>query len=318
MRYVFSWLTAVFFCFATVQASAAEVIEQVVAVVNEDAILLSDLRQQAAPFLRHALGGATSDAQQKQEVQKLYRQLLEQMINQKLIQQTANEMRITVSKIEIDQAIDNVRRQNNLDEQAFWDAVRDQGYTPQQYREDIRKQLINLKVTNQRIRSRASVTEEEIRERYEKSMRQARRALRFRAAHVYFELAPEASATEVKNVRETAEAVRAQLSLDNFDAAAEKYGGGDLGWLSQGDLPEPLEKALLNLSVQEISQPVRGPSGIHIFILRERQSGAEKLPAFEETRESIQQKLMEEAMTRQQQLFLEQIRGKAIIDIKLR
>jgi peptidyl-prolyl cis-trans isomerase SurA len=302
---------------STVRASASEIIERVVAIVDEEAILLSELRQQAAPFLKQVLSDATTDAQRKERVQTLYKQLLDQMVNQKLIQQTANEMKITVSKTEVDQAIANVRQQNNLDEKAFWEAVRTQGYTPEQYRQDIRKQLISLKVTNQRVRSRANVSDEEIRERYEQNLRQARRALRFRAAHVYFELSPAASATEVRNVRQTAEEVRAQLTPANFDTTVEKYSGGDLGWLSQGDLPEALEQALLNLAVQQISQPVRGPSGYHIFILRERQSGSQSMPSFEETRGAIQQKLMEEAMARQQKLFLEQIRRKAIIVTRL-
>ncbi len=317
MRYRLSFLLVVFVNLFTVRVSASEIIERVVAIVDEEAILLSELRQQAAPFLQQALSGVTTDAQRKERVQTLYKQLLDQMVNQKLIQQTANEMKITVSKTEVDQAVANVRQQNNLDEKAFWEAVRAQGYTPQQYRQDIRKQLISLKVTNQRVRSRANVSDEEIRERYEQNLRQARRALRFRAAHVYFELSPAASATEVRNTRQTAEAVRAQLTGKNFDAAVEKHGGGDLGWLSQGDLPEALEQALLNLAVQEISQPVRGPSGYHIFILRERQSGSQSLLSFEEARGQIQQKLVEEAMARQQKLFLEQIRRKAIVEIRL-
>lgn len=317
MPYRLSLLLAALITLSAARASATEVIERVVAVVDEEAILLSELRQQAAPFLEQALSDATTDAQRKERVKTIYKQLLDQLVNQKLIQQTANEMKITVSKTEVDQAIANVRQQNNLDENAFWDAVRAQGYTPEQYRQDIRKQLISLKVTNQRIRSRANVSDEEIRERYELNLRQARRALRFRAAHIYFELSPTASATEVRNVRQTAEAVRAKLTRENFDSAVEKYGGGDLGWLSQGDLPEALEQTLLSLAVNEISEPVRGPSGYHIFILRERQSGSQTMPSFEEAREEIRQKLMEEAMSRQQKLFLEQIRRKAIIEIRL-
>jgi peptidyl-prolyl cis-trans isomerase SurA len=317
MRYLYLLLAVLFLTVSTSRATASDAVERVVAIVDEDAILLSDLRQQAAPYLEQALADAPTDAQRKERLQSLYKQLLDQMVNQKLVQQAANEMRITVTKTEVDQAIDKVRQQNNLDEKAFWEAVSSQGYTPEQYREDIRKQLVSLKVTNQRVRSRSNVTDEEVRERYEQNVRQARRALRFHASHIYFALSPSASATEVKNVRQQADALRAQLSTGNFDAAVEKFGGGDLGWLNQGDLPSPLEQALLNLEVHDISQPVRGPSGIHIFMLRERQSGAENIPPFEKVKESIQQKLMEEVMSRQQKLFFEQMRRKAIIEIKI-
>lgn len=296
---------------------AAEIIEQVVAIVDEDVILLSDLRRTAMPFLQQALSGADSAKERKKRVYLLYRRLLDQLINEKLLQQAANQMKISVSKLEVDQAIDRVRQQNNLTKEQFWEAVQNQGFTPQQYREDIRKQLVQLKVTNQQVRSRANVSDEEVKQRYLENVRKARRLLRFHAAHIYFELSPSATATEVRDMFQLADNIAHNLTPDNFDSAVEKHGGGDLGWLSQGDLPESLEKALLSLEPKQISKPVRGPSGIHIFLLRERQRSSDALPSFEEARERIHQEMTEAAMVKQQKLFIEQLRKKTLIEVKL-
>ncbi len=295
----------------------AEIIERVVAVVDEQVVLLSDVRRRAAPFLESTLAGASSTAERKKRLKELYRRLLQNLVDEQLIQRAANEMHLAITKSEVDQAIARVRQQNNMKEEQFWAAVRQQGFSKQQYREDLRKQLLGLKVTNQRVRSRVNVAEEDVRERYDEQLRQARRTLRFRAAHIFFELPSGASATEVAAVRQRAEALRAKLSAETFDEAIEAHGGGDLGWLRQGDLPEALERGLLSLAPGQISDPVRGPSGMHIFLLRERQRGSQTLPSFEESRAQLRQQMLEEAMGRQQEIFLRQLRKEAVVELRL-
>jgi peptidyl-prolyl cis-trans isomerase SurA len=311
----------VFLAFAAAILAAfparAEIIERVVATVDDEMILLSELRNRAAPYLPQTLYGAGSEQEKKKRVQDLYKKLLDQLIDEMLVQREAQKGHISVTKLEVDQAIDNVREQNLMTEEDFREAIRAQGFTEQKYREDIRKQLVYMKLTNQMVRSRVSVTEEDERERYEEGLRKARRTLRFRAAHVFFPLAADASAAEVAETRRRAAVLRARLDEKNFDAAIKEQGGGDLGWLSQGDLPEELERALLSLEPGQVSEPVRGPSGLHIFLLRERQRSSVTLPSFEQSKQTIERQMLEEAMGRQQKLFLEQLRRKAVIDIRL-
>jgi peptidyl-prolyl cis-trans isomerase SurA len=294
----------------------AEVIERVVAVVNDDAIFLSELRRRAAPFLEQVISGA-SEQERKLRIDRLYEQFLKELIDEQLIEQAARKMNISVSSSEVDQAIDNVRTQNSLSPEKFWEAVKAQGFTEKQYRADVRKQLLRLKVTNQRVRSRINVNDETVKEEYEDRVRRARRRQRFHAAHVFLPLQPTATATEVSEAMKVAAQLRSTLTPANFDAAMAQRGGGDLGWLDQGDLPEPLENALLNLEPQQISAPVRGPSGIHIFELRERQSGGVALPPFEDSKEPIYRELLDRAMARQQEVFLAELRRGAVIDNRL-
>lgn len=303
---------------AGASSAIAEPIERVVAVVNDEAVLLSDLRRRATPYLEHALRGTESDAEKKARIKALYAQLAQQLIDDELIEQTSRKMMITIASLEVDQAIDNVRRQSGLEEPRFWEAVREQGFTDKQYREDVRKQLLRLKVINQRVRSRVNITEETVRETYEDRVRQARRSQRFNAAHIFFPLPDTASATTVADVTKQAEQLRQKLtSVESFDAAAKDHGGGELGWLDQGDLPNVLEETLLSLNVGEIGVPVRGPSGIHIFLVRERQAGKDSMPAFDALKADIQHELLDKAMQRQEELFLKGLRREAVITMKL-
>lgn len=308
---------AVMLACLSVTPARAETIEKVVAVVNDDAILLSDLRRRAGPFLQQALTGSESELERLNTVRQLYKQLVQQLVDEELIQQAAEKMHITVTSLEVDQAIDNVRSQNGLELDAFWDAVRNQGFTEKQYRADVRKQLLRLKVINQKVRSRVNITEQTVRDEYEDRLRTARRSQRFRASHIFIPLDETATATDVARAMRTAFELRKRLTPASFQSEMERVGGGDLGWLEQGDLPGVLEEALLELGDGEISAPIRGPQGVHVFFLQERQAGSDAMPAFQEVERAIQNEMLEKAMKRQEELFLAGLRREAVIQVRL-
>jgi peptidyl-prolyl cis-trans isomerase SurA len=294
----------------------AEVIERVIATVNDDAIFLSELRRRAAPFLEQVIAGA-SETDRPQRIKRLYEQFLKELVDDQLIEQTARKMNVVVSASDVEQAIDNVRKQNSLDTAKFWEAVKSQGFTEKQYRADVRKQILRLKVTNQRVRSRVNLNDQTVHEEYDDRVRKARRRQRFHPEHVFFGLPQTASATEVAATLKKAQELRAGLTQESFASVAAQRGGGDLGWLDQGDLPEELENSLLSLEPGQISAPVRGPSGVHIFLLRERQTGGVQVPPFEEAKDAIYRELLDRAMAKQQELFLADLRRNAVIDTRL-
>lgn len=301
---------------AMVSDARAEVIERVVAVVNDDAIFLSDVRQKAAPYLPRLAD--VPPMQQQAALDQLYRQIVERLVDDHLIHQAGEEMDISVSRAEVDRAVDRVRTNAGLDETQFWRAVEQQGMSPTQYREDLRSQLFRLKVLNQRARARVNITEEEVRRRYDEGVRRARRQLTFETSHIFFPLPAGVGAAELARVMREAQEVRDSVSSeDEFRAQMAARAGGDLGVLSQGSLPAELEEALLGLEVGQIGQPVRGPAGVHIFLLSDRQEAAASIPPYEQVRMELYQSMMEQAMARQEELFLRELRTRATIDVRL-
>ncbi|MCA9577038.1 MAG: SurA N-terminal domain-containing protein [Sandaracinaceae bacterium] len=297
-------------------SAQADVVERVVAVVNDQAIWLSEVRRRAAPYVPQIMA-ASSQAERVALREQLYTQVLDGLIDEELIRQAATRMRVRVSSEDVERAIANVRRQNNLGEAEFWEAVRGQGFSPAQYRDDLRRQLLRLKVLNQRARGRVNITEEDVRARYDEEVRRSNRTLRFRASHVFVELPAGASASDVAAVRERAEELRSQLTARNFQDAIAEFGGGELGWLRQGDLPEDLEQELLAMTPGRISSVVRGPNGYHIFLLHEREQGQADVPDYEDVREHIFRQMLDTAMARQEQLFLTELRRSALIERRI-
>jgi peptidyl-prolyl cis-trans isomerase SurA len=301
---------------ATVGRSAAEVIERVVAVVNDDAIFLSELRQKAAPFLARAMQAPT-EAQRMAAVHQIYSQLLERMIDERLVLQVADEEHIRVSSSEVDQAIANVRQQSQLDEREFWEAVRAQGFTETQYRRELRNQLLRLKVLNQRVRGRVNITEEDVRRRYQEQVARARRSSTFEAAYVRVPLPPAATATELRDRMRRAERIRAQLAgletLEERIAAILGQGGSRTGRISQTDLAPEIGEALAQVGVGDLAGPVRTEDAIFVLLLLDRDRGDADIPDYDQIRMDLYREMVQEAMTRQEEIFLEELRRRAVI-----
>lgn len=293
------------------RAVRAEVVERVVATVDDDAIFLSDLRKRAMPFLPRLM--EVPELQRLAALRQLYDEILEQLINEELVERAAQAQQIRISAADVDRAVQNVIRQNGLSEEEFWSVVEQQGYTQAEYRSDLRRQLLRYRLLNERVRGRVNITEEDVRRVYDQRTRRVNRALRFRTSHVLLPLEEGATATAIAEARELIDSLHSELTAETFEDVIDEVGGGDLGWLRQGDLPAELEEVLLAMQPGEISAPVRGPSGFHVFLLHERERGDASVPPFEQMRDQIYQEMMGRAMERQEALFLEELRRGAIV-----
>lgn len=306
-------LVAIAICFAVTTTTAhADVVERVVATVNNEAIFLSDLRSRAVPFLPQVADAGT-ETERMARLKELYQELLTFLIDEKLLRQLAAETGIRVTEADIDNAIENLRLQNNLTEEQFQQALDAQGFSMSQYRRDLKRQLLRLKVMNERVRSRVNVTEEAVRARYEQKARETGNEVKIQLSHIMIPVGDDASAIEVAAIRQRADQIRDEVTPNNFDAKAEELGGGDLGWISPTDLPADLGQAVGTLLGGEISQPVRGNTGFHIFYAKDRQVGSD-FPSYDEMKQELYREMLDAAMIRQEKVFLDEERRKAVIN----
>lgn len=305
-------LLALSCCLAVTGAARADVVERVVATVNNEAIFLSDLRARAVPFLPQ-VADARTETERMARLKELYEELLTFLIDEKLLRQLAAQTGIRVTEADVDNAIENLRLQNNLTEEQFSQALETQGLTRSQYRRDLKRQLLRLKVMNERVRSRVNVTEEAVRARYEQKARETGNEVKLQLSHIMIPVADGASVTEVAAIRQQADQIHTELTPNNFDLKADELGGGDLGWISPDDLPADLGQAVGTLLAGEISQPVRGNTGFHIFFAKDRQVGAD-FPSYDEMKQELYREMLDASMVRQEKVFLDEERRKAVIN----
>jgi peptidyl-prolyl cis-trans isomerase SurA len=145
----------------------ATIVERVVAIVGERPILLSELRLRARPF-RHRIAAETQDPTQQAGLEsKMYKELLNRMIDERLEEQAADKAHVVVTPEEVDAGIRNISTQARLTPKQLVAEAKRQGLTEQDYRDEIRRQVLEGKLTQLRVRGRVNVTDQDGRAAYD-------------------------------------------------------------------------------------------------------------------------------------------------------
>ncbi len=312
---------------AAAQLDSAEggsrvLVDRVAAVVDDSIILHSDVMMRAGPFLADVQGIA--DPQERaRRLEDVQEQVLDEMIAEELIVQAAEQAGVEVTEQEIDAAIQEIREQNNLSQQELEEALRMQGYTLSSYREDLERQMLRMRASNMLVRPRVTVTDDDVRQRYEQRTRQAASVSRVHLRHILIEAPGDASDDERREARdraaELAQRARAgedfeELAREHSDDTATRQGGGDLGWIERGSLATEWEDIVFVMDEGDVRGPITGPRGYHVFRVDGRET--DELEPFEEVQERIRQEVFQEEMERQTETWLEELRRGAHVDIK--
>ena len=297
------------------------VLNAIVAIVNDDIITLHAVNQEAQPAISETeKKGPLNDATRS----TIRRAALDRLIDKKLTEQKIKELDIRVSDEEIRQAIDDVRKQNKIPSQeALVAALTSQGLTFDQYRIQLRDQIEKLKLVSMEVRAKVQVTESEMRDYYAANLAKYTEEESYRARHIFFRTGPKASPEEIQRSKTTALAVLADAKAGkDFAELAKRFSedpaarkdGGDLGSFKKGDMQPELEKNILALKPGEVSDLISTPIGFHIIKLEARIAGAVK--PFEGVKAEIEEILYKKKSEERFNQWAKDLRGKANIEIR--
>lgn len=306
------------------QRAAGEAIEGIAAVIEHEVILVSEVQERAAADLAQA-GRIQSAFMRDQQVRQILIATLDQMIVERLIEMEAQRLMLSVTDEEIDRAIEGVKQQRGWDDMRLANQLAERGQTMEQYRQEMRIQVLKYKVMSVRLRGRVRPSDADLRRAYRQTVRSSRSDDTFEAAMVLVRVPQGTSAIEVQRLEERAAAVArrardgedfAQLARDFSDDALTARQGGSLGTLRRGELPATLDDELVLLEIGDVAGPVRGPEGF--YVLKMLSGNITGVRPFDEVRRGIEGRLLEEMMTRQEEVFVQNLRRKAFIDVRLR
>jgi peptidyl-prolyl cis-trans isomerase SurA len=305
-------------------AAEPPTIERIAAVVNSEVILYSEVKERAAQSGTPIDEGATPESHAK--AQQVARQVLDKMVDDTLILEQASDLKLSVEVAEVDRAIEEVKKQNNLDGAQFEQALGEQGYTLASYRKDLKRQILRLKVVNTAVRARINVSDEEVRAFYDQSARQSGGHRQAHVRHVLV-LVPDGSKdAEIERRRRIAARVVeearggeefAQLAKRYSEDDATKNDGGDLGWVKEGEgLPEAFAEVVFSMDTpKEVRGPIRTDKGFEVVQLVERKEG--DVRPFDEVKDQLKQQLYGQQLDKQTNQWLQELRKKAHVDERL-
>lgn len=248
-----------------------EEIDRIVAVVNDDVIVHSEMQARLRSVIEQ-LGKSGVPAPPGDVLEK---QVLEQLILDRLQMQIAANTGIRVDDDTLNRQIADIARQNKLTLREFRDILERDGFDFGTFREDIRNELIKSRVQQRQVQDRVQVTDRDIDNYLATQQKQGGNNPEYHVGHILVAVSDGASPEELAEARAKAEDIVVRLRDGaNFGhiAAAESDGrqaleGGDLGWRKAGELPTLFEEVVPKLDKGEVSDVIRSSSGFHLIKL---------------------------------------------------
>jgi parvulin-like peptidyl-prolyl isomerase len=309
-----------FFLYGPICLSEA-VNDRVVAVVNQEIITLSEVEKWVDPLKEEITAG--DRLERRDRIGRLRRQVLDKLIEEKLIDQEVKKSGIKISSKEIEATLEEVRRRNAVTQEGLEKALAVEGLTLETYKKQIEKGLQRQKLINWSVKVEGKAGEKELRDFYQKNVGRYRMNETYRPGHILFVIPKEAALVEIREIRKKGQEVLEKIKggedfgemalLYSQDASAKNR--GDLGFFKKGELYPAFEREALRLKIGEVSGLVRTEFGFHIIKLLDRK-GVEPLP-FEEVKEKVKADYYDSEMEKAFKQFLSTLKEKAVIEIKL-
>jgi len=276
---------------------------EVIATVNGVPIMKADVDEQIDLIKEQQPG--IFDGEKGKDLEKSYRdRFKEQLKTNELIRQDALEKNVKVSEKEVDEKFDQVRKLFNDDDKKLEEALKQQGMTPESYKERIREQRLLEKTVNEVVED-VTVSDEEVREEYDKNKETYEEPEQVRVSDIVIKDEEEAKKV-LASIKGGADF--SQQAKDKSEDPASKDNGGDLGFRQINMFPPALGEAIGALSVGEVSELITDASGFHILKLEEKKEARQR--SFEESKEEILQRRKLEKQRSKYLAYIETLKKK--------
>ncbi len=257
---------------------AAQPLDRIVAVAEDDVILASELERQVdAIASQFQANGAPLPPRPI-----LRRQVLERMILQRLQLQLAERNGIEVDDETLRQALLELARRNHMDLEGFRRAIEEQGMDYARFVENLRQELMLNRLRNSQVDAKIQVSEREVTHFLEtEAQSDPEQAREYRLGHILIATPEAASPQTVQKAQRKAERIAAELrqGLDFRQTAiavsdgAQALEGGDLGWRKLDRIPTLFVDIVPKMKKGEVRGPIHSPSGFHIIKLLDVRGG---------------------------------------------
>ncbi len=254
-------------------AIAAEPLNRIVAVVNDDVVLASEFEAKLN-IVREQLRAQNTELPPENVLRQ---QVLDRVILDQLQLQLAASNNIQVDDETLASNLRNIAQQNNMSLEQFRATLESEGHDFNAFREEIRNQIIIARLHQQMVGSRINVTEQEIDTLLANEKTWGGAEKEYHLGHILIPVpdgaSPEQNRAAQKQAEDTVAALRGGADFAKtavaVSAGQTALQGGDLGWRKAGQLPTVMAEVVNNIQAGEIADPVRAAGGFHIVKLLE-------------------------------------------------
>jgi peptidyl-prolyl cis-trans isomerase SurA len=299
----------------------AETLERIVAVVNGDVILYGDLQEQVKLLTRLSPNVNLQDPEQKAKAE---REILTNLIRQRLVEQEVKRLKIKVGKGEVDKAFEDMKRENGFTDAQLEVTLSREGQSLKDFREKIRQELERARLMERAIKSKIVISDEQVNARLQSPQPEGAGKERRRLAVIYLQVPENADAGKSAQTEKLARQISGNLKEGmDFAKLAREYSqgpgaqeGGDIGYVSPDELAPEIGKAVKNLSPGGATDVIKTPGGFYLVkvldVRKDEQSEGEA-----PMKEKVRKQLYQEEASRVYEAWIKELESKAFIKINL-
>jgi peptidyl-prolyl cis-trans isomerase SurA len=257
-----------------------KLLDQVVAIVDDDAILQTQLEARISTITNRLSEQGTGLPPRD----LLEQRVLEQLITESVQLQMAEKMGMRISDNELNETMMNIAKRNGMTMEQFEQQLSAEGVSYQQAREQIRNEMLTSRVQQRQVGNRVRVTDREVENYLQAQKARGGNDAEYHLAYIFIEVDDPTNDAEVSAAREKAENLRKQIvggrdfrevAVAQSDAS-NALEGGDMGWRSESQLPSLVAPVVPDLPVGEPSPVLENPSGFHLVMVIDKRGGEQK------------------------------------------
>ncbi len=265
---------------STHSALAAEMLDQVAAIVDDDVVMESELQERISQ-IQSQIG---SQGRPLPPANEMRQQILNQMIVENLQLQMARRAGVRISDAQLNQAMTRVAAQNNLGLDEFREMLKQQGISYTATREQVRNEIIIQQVQAGNINNRVEITDQEVDNFLKSTEGQRQTAPQYRISHLLLSIDTVAMQSDQGPQLQEFELAREQIEagtpllewLEQYrKSGGREIQGGDLGWRKESELPAVFAEFVPSLVVGQVAGPIRSAAGMHLVQLMDQRGGAQ-------------------------------------------
>jgi len=317
-------IVALFFWLQTSVNCTAEMVDKIVAVVNDDIITLSELEDETTDIYK-TLANKKSPEDLLEAMDEARELALNKMIDRTLMEQKAEQFNLSVSEVEIDSAFERMRSNMSLDSSQFRQKLKKSGMSEEQYRNKLRDNILQSKILSVDVRSKIVITDEMVLDYYDQHYTSRVNQGDYYLLQMGFswEDNPQKDLEQSKNkTLKIAKRIHKLVAGgQNFKTLAKKFSdlpsasdGGDIGIFTLDEMAPAMQSAVKDLKPGELSSIIELQSGYQFFKLLSGEDEAIVVTSsLESSKDEIRDKLYESKMKEAYKVWVKNLKESAYI-----
>jgi peptidyl-prolyl cis-trans isomerase SurA len=318
-------ITAIFLFFIFLCMPAyAEVVDRIVAVVNDEVITLYELNAAFEPFAQNI--ESTYKGKDKNAVIKQTKaSLLQRMVDNILIEQEAKKTGVgaTVKEEDVNNVLQDIVARQKMSMQDFLKGIAEEGKTVESVKKEIRSQIVRMRLLRREVKDKIMVSDAEIGDYYDKHRQEYEGKESVRMKQIFLPAPAESGkAVRLKTKQEALRLRELILKGESFDVLAAKYSqgpaaatGGDVGFIEKGTILPEVEAVAFSLPVNQMSDVIESSVGFHIIQVVDKRGAGLKPIAM--VREEIKAKIEDEKLEKKFDEWISSVRARSHLEMKL-